>query len=247
MKGNCQFGTFQITYDADGFEGTMSCDAGDIDFNEFRISSFRPSDVQCAIMDLSSVSAINGRFEDQYALYKDFCLQNDQVVSSFVSLQNGVQVKNYFEGRSYEKGKIYVGTWYSETPSAGADLYYLNAAGEVRSFYWTGLNGTSGDTVINPSEYRNPELHGTRTYYGPISQTSSVDCSDYAKIKDVVLGDLVPNADDDDYYYFVTSNFNYRLDDDGGDDDGMLDDESYVSSAGRIEWVIIPLLFALFL
>jgi len=249
----CSTGTFQLTLTTDGFTGTYTCqNKGSSKFNwtETKLSPFRPADDDCAIMDLSSPLTLSGRFVDAYGLAKDFCYdssKNNASISFLYLDSNNVVQKGYFSGTEYSKGKIFLGTWFVLTPLAGADLYYLDDVGAVHSFYWTGLNGTSGTTLINPGQYNQPQYHNTRYYTGPITQTSSPNCDNYATIKTKVLNNLSPYGGEDDGYYFVSSAFDFAADDDGVDDDGANDDDYlYFNAGSHLHWFLLPLLLAVF-
>jgi len=250
---NCVTGSFQLTLTSDGFTGYYTCGKAPtkITWNETKLSPFRPADTDCALMNLNSTFTLSGRFVDTTGLPKDFCYsgKDSNASISFLYLDsNNEQQKAFFSGTAYGKGQIFLGTWYTLQPLAGADLYYLDDVGGIQSFYWTGLNGTSGQTLINPGEYYQPQYHGTRYYTGPIGSTDSSNCGDYSTIKTKVLNNLIPNLYDDDLYYFVSTAFNYVNDDDGNflNDDGALDDDYFVNDASHIYWFFLPVLLALF-
>ena len=196
-------------------------------------------------MDINSTNSINGRYTDNYNQPKDLCTSKTSATGSYLYLgSDDVVEKAYFEGTAHENGKVFTGTWYSPVPLAGAVLYYVDSVGDVHAYFWTGLDGTEGDTVINPAEYLQSQYHRVEKYTGPISKSSSTSCDDYSSIKTKVLVNLAADADDD-LYYFVTSDFNNVVDDDGYDDDGAVDDEDYTSGASHVYWSILPLLLAL--
>jgi hypothetical protein len=249
-KSPCSFGDFELKLTAEGFEGFFNCNGAPNerqDWIETKISPFRPADRDCALMDFGSPLSMTGRYIDEYNLPKDLCIDGDAATGSLLYPPiDGTDelVKEFYEAVSHKDGKISTGTWYGLYPEAGASLYYIDTTGAIIGYWWTGLSGTEGETVINPAELRT-SYHGLEYFTGPISKTTSESCDDYATIKTKVLNNLVADYDDD-LYYFVTSDFNNVLDDDGGDDEGAIDDEDYSNSdASHIYWSILPLLLAL--
>lgn len=226
---------------SDGFAGSLTCNGASskTNWNETKLSPFRPTDLQCALLDLGSSATINGRFIDSNNQPNDFCSTGD--ASYLYETDTGVE-NGYFEGVAHNSGKILTGTWYTPVPLAGAALYYIDVNGDIQAYFWTGLEGTSGDTIINPAQYRQSQYHYVTSYTGPAGASS--DCSAYASIKKKVLGDL-NNYVEDDGYYFVTSDFDFAVDDDGYNDDNANDDEDYSSDASHVYWSISILLLAL--
>jgi hypothetical protein len=205
---DCNIGTFEWTLTDEGFEGNYTCNniPGTFPWVQKKYDVFRPSDDQCALLYDGDGSTQghwtieNGHWtldscftsadaEDQFTVHVSYQTENDGEVHPNVGLIHGFSVFN---------GKIFVGTWYEDFVG-GAVLGFLNIKQELVLYYWTGLAGRQGGSIIDAEELHVPEYHWITKYHNS-QKTSLAQCT-----RNEYLSDYVNNA----LYYYQDGNLQY--------------------------------------
>jgi len=205
---DCNIGTFSWTRTDEGFTGTYTCNniPGTFDWTQKKYDVFRPTDDQCALL-YDGDSSTQGHWtleNSQYTL--DSCFNNAAgadiytVHASYQTSNSGETYPNIglIHAFTVFNDKVFVGTWYEDL-TGGAVLGFINLKQELVLYFWTGLAGRQGGSIIDSSELRVPEYHWIAKYHNSV-KTSQAQCN-----RNEFLSTYVNDA----LYYYVDGNQEY--------------------------------------
>jgi len=209
---DCTMGTFNWTLTDEGFEGTYTCNniPGTFPWVAKKYDVFRPTDDQCALLydgdantqghwtiegDSYTIDAYitNGTISDDYTLRASYQTENSGETYPNIG---------YIAGYSVFSGKIFIGTWYEDF-RGGAVMGFLNIRQELVLYFWTGLAGRQGASIIDASELHVPDYHWVSTYHNSV-KTTVAQCERNSFLQPYVLDALYYYVDGDiEYIYFA--------------------------------------------
>jgi len=212
-NNDCNVGDFTWTLTDEGFEGFHTCNAisGSFSWIATKFDVFRPTDDQCALL-YDEVGSVQGHWTlTGTKTTIDICFEslktsNYTVISSYtntVDPNKGLTYPNIgtIAGFTAFNDKVFFGTWYEDLV-AGAVLGFLNYNQDLVLYFWTGIAGRQGASIIDPSEYRTP--YQVTYYLSNSVKTSFVQCERYTFLQSYVLNALYYYADgNEQYIYFA--------------------------------------------
>jgi len=211
-NNQCNIGKFTWQLTDEGFTGTYTCNgiSGTFPWVAKKYDVFRPSDENCALLHEGNNNVIgHWRNEVEPGYYIDICNRtaksgdNSTIHASYDTYNEGSYYPNqgYISGHSVFNSKIFVGTWYEDF-EGGAVLGYINIREELVLWYWTGLAGRQGGSILDASEYNVPDYHWV-TRYSHSLRTSAVQCDRFIYLQDYVLDGLYYYQNYLGYIYFA--------------------------------------------
>lgn len=214
------YGAVSISVTADGFSGFYTCNElqGEFAWAESKLSAFRPTNSQCRLLlnndvyddDDEDDLDIQGRWsiEGVTAEHEDICFFDGFTAESSYEYtdESGVLLEGYSAGVYGYGGKVMVGTWYQDF-TAGPIIYMMRDNFELDVFWWTGLEGREGLSVVNPLDFNEPSRHGVDQLKDRTVTTEN-QCRRFEILRPFVLQNLDAADDNDDYFYFVGDYFN---------------------------------------
>jgi len=224
---NCDQGMFFINRTAEGFSGYHTCNrlpGVKAPLSGRKLSAFRPTDAQCALVYPTPDLTLEGRWVDQNGQTYDICFKSSSSGDNYtahISYTTSNSGSYYYPNQGFMaayhelSGRVVKGTWY-EDYNAGAMLMYLNNNGEIILWKWTGLLGHQGATYFDYKQKNLPDMHEVLTLTGP-SLTTNAQCDRNKKLDNFVLENLqnVFSNQNGEFYYFLNtyiSNPVYRAD-----------------------------------
>jgi len=211
---NCDTAAFSISTTDEGFTGTYTCNRihGTFQWTGKKVSAFRPTDDQCALLYLNDNFTLEGRWTDSNGYNLDICFKTSTstdiytVHASYDTKNSGAYYypnTGFLAGFHFLSGRVIKGTWY-EDYDGGAWLVFIRNTGEVVIWKWTGLIGHKGATFIDQIQYNEPDYHSVTIWNGPVS-TTNAQCDRSRNLNAFVLDNLqsVYPYNDNGLYYFL--------------------------------------------
>ena len=217
LSVNCDSGAFEIVYNDEGFTGTHTCNrlrGETFDFSGRKLSAFRPTDDQCALLSTDSEVSLEGRWSFSDGNTIDICFKESSnkdsftVHSSYTTDNSGSYYypnEGFLAAYHYLGGRIVKGAWF-EDYNGGAWLMFIRNTGKATVWKWTGLLGTRGATYVDEIQYNEPDYHQAYSLSGPASTTNQ-ECDRNQNLDKFVLDNLqvVYPENPNGFYYFLDS------------------------------------------